>query len=126
MARDQFGDDRFRHSVKREVPGFFGHACVEHDLKQQVAKFIAHRRHVAALCRIGNFVGFLDCMRNDRGKGLRTVPLAAQNRVAQTLHDAKEVVQWFRHIRLIIYIMLNNGLGKHPGGCEPPDRPLDD
>jgi len=57
------------------------------DLEQKVAKLVRERGHVVALDRICHLIGFLDRVRRDAGKVLRTVPRTAVNRIAQIAQD---------------------------------------
>ena len=83
--------DRFDHVGECESsPGLLGHARMEHDLKQQVAEFVAQVVHVATVDRVGNLVGFLDRVRRDRREGLLHVPWTASLRVAQARHDVEQ------------------------------------
>ena len=92
MAPDHLVADGVDNVGKAEVAGFLGHACMEHDLQQQVAQFVAQIRIVAPVYRIGHFVGFLDRVRRDRGEILLHVPRTAGLRIAQCRHDAQQVV----------------------------------
>ena len=87
---------------------FLGHARMKHDLEQEIAEFAAERIAIVTLDRIGDFVGFLDGIGRDRRESLRTVPFAARDRVPEPGHDAEEAVERIGHVRMIIYIMLNN------------------
>ena len=105
--------DGFSDIAEREQLGFFGNARVEYNLQQKIAQFVFQRRHIAALDRVGNLVGFLDRVRRDRGKALREIPFAAALRIAQQRHNRQKTVKrgsdGFGHLRMIIYIMLNDG-----------------
>ena len=63
--------------------------CVENDLEEEVAKFLAQVVHVAALDRVGNLIRFLDCVRRDGGEVLRPVPVAPGG-TPQARHDRGE------------------------------------
>ena len=80
-------------SAAREVSYFFGHARVEHDLKQKIAEFLAQVGHVATCDGIGDFVGFLDGVRRNRRERLNAVPFATALRIAQGRHDCEEPVE---------------------------------
>ena len=69
------------------MAGFLGYPRVEYDLEQEVAKLVAQVGQVAARDCIGDFVGFLDGVRGDRGESLDTVPFAAVLRITQAGHD---------------------------------------
>ncbi len=89
------------------MAGFLGHACVEHDLEQQIAEFAAQVSHIIASDGVSYLVGFFDGVRRDRPEILRDIPFAAALRIAEAGHDAKEAVEFVGHVRMIIYIMLN-------------------
>ena len=78
--------------VEAKMSCLFGHARVEHDLQQQVAEFVAQPGEVAAIDRIGDFVGFLDRVRNDGLETLRAIPVASVLGMAQGGHDVEEAV----------------------------------
>ena len=92
MAPHHLVGDRRGDVVEGEMPGFLGHAGVEHDLQQQIAQFVLQRRHVVALDRIGDLVGLLDRVGRDRREILLAVPRAAALRVAQPRHDRQQTV----------------------------------
>ncbi len=107
MARLQLRGNGGGDIGEGEVSGFLGHACMEHHLQQQIAEFVAQGVEIAALDRVGDFIGFLDRIGGDGGEALRTVPFAARDRVPELRHDPEEAVERFGHLGLIIYIMLN-------------------
>ena len=80
-----------------EAAGFLGHARVEDDLEQQVAKLSAQIVHVAAFDRIGDLIRFLDCIRRNDREILRRVPFAPGLRIAQACHDGEESVGLLGH-----------------------------
>ena len=82
--------NRGRHRVEIEMPALLRDAGLEYDLEQEVAEFVAHRGRVAALNRIGNFVGFLDRVRRNRLPILLQVPWAAGLRITQPCHDLQQ------------------------------------
>jgi hypothetical protein len=82
--------DRSDHVREREMAGFLGHAAVEDHLEQQIAELVLEIGHVAALTRVGDFIGFLDRIGRDRLEGLDSVPFAAGLRIAQPRHDRDE------------------------------------
>jgi len=84
--------NRLGYVVEGEMAGLLGHACMEHDLEQQIAKLAEEIRHIVALDRIGDFVGFLDRVRRDGVESLRDIPFAAVLRAAEAGHDAEEAV----------------------------------
>src|SRR3569623_3427721 len=90
MAALHLVADRRDNIGQREITGFLGHTRVEYDLEQQVAEFVLEVGHVAALPRVGDFIGFLYRIRRDRLKGLDGVPFAAAHRIAQPRHDGDE------------------------------------
>src|SRR5690606_25386432 len=59
-----------RDGVEIEMARLLGHAGVEHDLKEQVAKLLLERRHVDALDRVRNLVGLFDRIGRYRREGL--------------------------------------------------------
>ncbi len=63
---------------------------MEHHLQQQVAEFVAQVVEVAAVDRVGDFVGFLDGVRRDGGEALLQVPGAAALWIAQPRHDRQQ------------------------------------
>ena len=85
MAAHHLVGDRGGDVGEGESPSFLGHAGVIDDLEQQVAEFVGQRRKIAPRDGVGDFVGFLDRVRRDRGEALLAVPRAAALRVAQAL-----------------------------------------
>ena len=77
VAAHHLVGDRLGDAVEIEQPGFLGHARVKDDLEQQVAQLVLKRRHVAALDRVGDLVGFLDRIGRDGREILLEVPRAA-------------------------------------------------
>ena len=65
MAAFHLVADGFNDIVEIEMATLLGHARMEHDLEQQVAKLIAQLVHGIALDSIGNFVSFLDRVGGD-------------------------------------------------------------
>ena len=65
---------------------------MEDDLQQEIAEFVLERGEVAAVDRIGHFIGFLDRVRRDAGEILFEVPRAAAFAVAQAGHDGEQCV----------------------------------
>ena len=65
---------------------------MKHDLEKQVSQLIFELVHVAGLDGISNFVGFLDGVGRDSGKGLLKVPWATVFNVAETGHNLEEVI----------------------------------
>ncbi len=92
MAPHHLVGDRLRDVVEAEMPGLFGHPGVEHDLQQQIAKFVLEGRDVAALDRVGHLVGLLDRIGRDRREILLPIPRAAALGVAQPRHDSEQTV----------------------------------
>ena len=62
---------------EREHVCFFRHPCMEDHLQQQVAELVLQVVHVAAVDRVGDFVGFFDRVRRDAREILREIPRAA-------------------------------------------------
>ena len=90
VAPDEFGRDRFDHAAEIERSFLFGDASLEHDLEQQIAKFFPEVAPVAPVDGIGDLVGFLDRVRNDRLECLGQIPGAAGARRAERRHDLDE------------------------------------
>jgi len=99
VAAHHLVDDRRGDIGKNEEPGFLGHAGVEDDLEKKITKLVFERRRVATRDRIGDFVGFLDRVRRDRGKILDAIPRTAAVRVAQLRHDREKAFEGSRHQR---------------------------
>ena len=95
MARFHLVGDVPCDVLEGEIAGFLRHSCMKDDLEQEVAEFAAQIAHVATFDRVGDFVGFLDCVWGDGGEVLRRVPLAARLRVAQARHDREKPVGLF-------------------------------
>src|SRR3569623_450873 len=117
MAALHLVADRRDNSGQREIAGFLGLTRVEYDLEQQVAEFVLEVGHVAALARVGDFLGILDRIRRNRLKNQDGVPFATAHRIAQPCFDRDEPLDIDRGAygapaqraspRVIIYIMLN-------------------
>ena len=90
MAALHLVADRVDHVVEHEGALLARHLRMEHDLKQQIAQFVAQRRQVVALDRIRNFVRLLDRVRRDGAEVLFEIPWAAALRIAQAGHDGEE------------------------------------
>ncbi len=75
------------------MAGFLGHPGVKHDLQLQIAKFVDQAVHIAAIDRIGDFVGFFDRVGRNRLERLHAVPFASANRIAKPLHDIYQSFQ---------------------------------
>ena len=90
MAVDHLVGDGGRHVLEPEGAGLARHLGVVDDLQQQVAELLLERRHVVALDRVGDLVGFLDGVRRDGPEGLVDVPRAAVLPVAQPRHDRQQ------------------------------------
>jgi hypothetical protein len=82
--------DRAGHVAHGEGAGLLGDAAMEHDLQQQVTKFVLQIGDVLARDRVGDLIGFLNRVWRDGGPALRAIPLAAMHRVAQAGHDADQ------------------------------------
>ena len=80
MAADQLGGDRLDDVAEIEQARLLRHPGVEDDLQQEVAEFVAQIFGVAALDRVGDFVGLFEREGGDRGEGLLEVPRAAGSR----------------------------------------------
>ena len=80
MTADQFGRDRLDHAAEIEQPCLLGHPRMEHDLQQQVAELLAQIVRIAALDRVGDFVGLFKRVGSDGREGLLEVPRAASPR----------------------------------------------
>ena len=77
MAADQLFGDRLHHIGKRERALFLGHAGMEDDLQQQVAKLVLQVVEVPAADRVGHLEGFLDRVGRDGREVLFEVPRTA-------------------------------------------------
>jgi hypothetical protein len=95
MPADQFVTDTSRHIGEVELAGLLGHARMEHDLKQQIAQFIAQSREITAPDGVGDLVGFLHRERRDCGEGLFAVPWTPI-RCAQGTHQLQQRLQFIR------------------------------
>ena len=84
--------DRIDHVGERERALLLRHPRVEHHLQQQVAEFVLEVAHVAAIDRVGDFVGFLDGVRRDGREALLDVPRTAGLRIAQCGHDLEQAL----------------------------------
>ena len=80
-----------QYLVEREVAGFGRHLRVEDDLQRKIAEFVLEVREIAALDRVGDFIGFLDRVRRDRLERLLTVPRTAVHGVAEPAHDLNQI-----------------------------------
>jgi hypothetical protein len=76
-----------------EQPLLLRHLRMEHHLQQQVAQFVAQIGPVAAVDRVGDFVGFLDRISRDGREVLLHVPRATPFGIAQAHHDREQVVE---------------------------------
>ena len=83
--------DRRHHVGERERALLLRHPRMEHHLQQQVAELVLQIAQVAAVDRIGDFVGLLDGVGRDGREGLFDVPRATGFRVAQRGHDVEQV-----------------------------------
>ena len=92
MAPEHLVANRADDVGKGEISGFAAHLGVEHDLEQQVAKFVDQPRHVAAIDGVQDFVSLFDRVRCDRRETLLEIPRATAFGVAQTRHDGDEAI----------------------------------
>ena len=92
MATFHLVGDRRGDIVKAEQAGLLGHPGVKGDLQQEVAELVFQRRHVAALDRVGDLVGFLDGIGRDGREILLDIPRAAAFGIAQPRHDREQPV----------------------------------
>src|SRR3546814_15750693 len=60
VAADHFFGDAVDDVLQGEMASLFRHAAMEGHLQQQVAQFVAQRRHIVALYGLGNLIGFLN------------------------------------------------------------------
>ena len=95
--------------VEIELPVLLGHAGMKDDLQQQIAQLFAKPRHIAGFDRVGDFVGFLDRVGRDRGKGLLDIPSASGFRVAKLRHDIEQAGQLGGHGAVSIGIVGEEG-----------------
>ena len=87
MAAQQLFRDRLHHVAELERALLLRHARVEHDLEQQVAKFVAQVAETAARDRVRDLVGLFDGVGRDAREALLEVPRAARAGRAQRGHD---------------------------------------
>ena len=74
MATEKLRRDALDHVAEIKRADFFGHAGVEYDLQQKVAKLVLEVEEIAACDRIGDFVSFFDGIRSNGRKVLLQVP----------------------------------------------------
>src|ERR1700739_3108478 len=63
---------------------------MENDLKQKVAKLVLEIGEIATSNRVGDLIGFFQCIGRDGRKILRQIPWAAGFPSAQRRHDLKK------------------------------------
>src|SRR5271154_4444782 len=98
MPTDQLGGDRLDHVAEFEAALLFRHTGVEDDLQQEIAEFVAQIREIAALDRVGDFIGFLEREGDDRGEGLFEVPRTAGPTGPQRRHDFDQASNFARRL----------------------------
>ena len=96
MALDHLVGERLGDVGEIERALLLGHAGVEGDLEEEVAEFFLERRHVAALDRVGDLVGFLDRVRRDGREILLDIPRAAVLAVAAAAPSHRARPGWRR------------------------------
>ncbi len=82
---------RAHHVAELELLHLFGHLRVERNLKEQIAELVTQLFEIATGDGVGHFVGLLDGVRRNAGKGLPTVPGTAVLRVTQLLHYREQI-----------------------------------
>src|SRR6185437_5688209 len=82
--------DGLDHVAEIERALFLGHASMERDLEQQVAKLVLEVGEIAARDGIGHLIGFLKRMGRDGSEGLFEVPGATAAGRAQRCHDLNQ------------------------------------
>jgi hypothetical protein len=92
MPADHLVVERPNNVVEAIEPALARHLGVEHDLKHQVAQLALEFVHLAALDGIGDFIGFLDRVRDDGREVLLEIPGTAGFGIAQPRHDGEEAV----------------------------------
>ncbi|MNT06497.1 hypothetical protein D3C72_1411640 [compost metagenome] len=97
MTTDQLASDAIDHAGKLEAPFFPGQLTVINHLKQQIAQLTLQVIEVPALDGIGDFVSFFKGVRDDGGVGLLDVPWATELRIAQAVHEVKQVFKAVHH-----------------------------
>ena len=90
MAAQQLFGDGVNDVAEIEGALLLRHPGMKHDLKQEVAQFVAEIVEVAARHGIGDFVGLFDRVWRDAGEILLKVPWAAGARGAQRRHDLQQ------------------------------------
>ena len=87
MPADQLGRDRLDDVGKIEGALLLGHARMECDLQQQIAQLVFQAIQIITSNGVGNLIGFLECIRGDRSKGLLEIPRTAAARRAECRHN---------------------------------------
>jgi hypothetical protein len=90
MPPQQFFAYGLHHIAKIERRLFLRQARVKDDLKQQIAEFLPQIAHIATGYRVGDLVGFLNCIRSDALEALLKIPRTAGFGRPQRGHDFKE------------------------------------
>lgn len=96
MTADEFLSDCLHDVAEIKSALFLRHAGVEHDLEQQVTKFVLQIGEIATRNCVGDLVGFFQRVRRDGRKTLRQIPGAAGFRCAQRCHDLKKALNFAR------------------------------
>ncbi|GGD92535.1 hypothetical protein GCM10011515_10320 [Tsuneonella deserti] len=96
MSLLELVSDRAGHVIEGEQRAFFRDTRLEDDLKQQITKLIAQVTHITALDSVGDFVGFLDSVRDYRREGLLAIPFAAIG-ATQDSHNGEKAVDLASH-----------------------------
>ena len=89
MTANQLARDAIDHASELEASFLPGQLAVINHLEQQVAQLTLQVIEVTALDGVGDFIGFLEGVRDDGGVGLPDVPRATVLRVAQAVHQVQ-------------------------------------
>src|SRR5213078_3304026 len=76
MAGDELGVDRAGDLLEIALAALGEQQREKIDLEEQVSELVEQLRRIAGLSRVGDLVGLLDRVRNDRPRGLLAVPRA--------------------------------------------------
>src|ERR1700722_10951637 len=119
MPTDQLGGDRLDHVAEFEAALVSRHTGVEDDLQQEIAEFVAQICEIAALDRVGDFIGFLEREGDDRGEGLFEVPRTAGPTGPERRHDFDQAPNFARRLH---FKKSSAARTRALGGTTAPDR----
>src|SRR5262249_46397317 len=74
MATDHLVRNGARYCRETEMTGLLRHVSVIDNLEQQIAQLVSQPPWVAQDNRIGNLIGFLDCVGRDGFEALLLIP----------------------------------------------------